>query len=228
MKLGAGTLMLGGGNNYSAGTTIRAGTLEALSPGSLPYNSTPGMLSVASGATLAVNTSFWLSPDIQALTGNTSAFASGSALGFDTAGGDASYGYAITNNGLGIVKLGANTLTLTAANSYTGPTTISAGTLQFTGSGTLGTGDVTNNGALLFNYASGTTTVANNIAGTGTLTKSGTGTLVLSGGSLSYTGRTTITAGTLEAVGAGGLGLLAGKRSGHPGRQSRLGLHRPR
>ena len=116
--------MLGGGNNYSAGTTIRAGTLEALSPGSLPGNSTPGLLSVASGATLAVNTSFWLSPDIQALTGNTTAFASGSTLGFDTAGGDASYGYAITNSGLGIVKLGANTLTLTAANSYTGPTTI--------------------------------------------------------------------------------------------------------
>ena len=181
-----------------------------MTPGSLPGNSTPGMLTVASGATLAVNTSFWLSPDIQSLTGNTAAFASGSTLGFDTAGGDASYGYAITNIGLGIVKFGAHTLTLTAGNTYTGPTNIAAGTLQFSGNGTLGTGDVTNNGALVFNYTSGTTTVTNNIAGTGTLTKSGAGTLVLSGGSLSYTGLTTIQGGTLEAVGLGGLGLLTG------------------
>ena len=111
---------------------------------------------------------------------------------------------------LGIVKFGADTLTLTAGNNYTGPTNIAAGTLQFSGSGTLGTGDVTNNGALVFNYTSGTTTVTNNIAGTGTLTKSGAGTVVLSGGSLSYTGLTTIQGGTLKAVGAGGLGLLAG------------------
>ena len=48
-----------------------------------------------------------------------------------------------------------------------------------------------------------------NTAGTLSLTKTGAGTATLSG-SLSYTGRTTITAGTLEAVGAGGLGLLGG------------------
>ena len=63
----------------------------------------------------------------------------------------------------------------------------------------------------MFNYGSGgTLTVSNNISGSGTLTKMGAGMVVLSGSSLSYTGLTTINGGTLKAVGAGGLGLLAG------------------
>ena len=76
--------------------------------------------------------------------------------------------------------------------------------------GTIGSGDVTNNSTLVFNPTTGTMTVTNNIVGTGTLTKSGAGTLLLSGGSLSYTGLTTLQGGTLEAIGAGGLGLLVG------------------
>ena len=47
-----------------------------------------------------------------------------------------------------------------------------------------------------------------NTAGTLSLTKIGTGTVTLSG-ALSYTGRTTIQGGTLEAIGAGGLALLS-------------------
>ena len=47
-----------------------------------------------------------------------------------------------------------------------------------------------------------------NTAGTLSLTKVGTGIVTVSG-SLSYGGRTTIQAGTLKAVGAGGIGLIA-------------------
>ena len=139
-------------------------------------------------------------------------FNSGSALAIDTtdAGGDFTFSGVLTQSGVGLTKLGANKLILIGANSYSGPTTISAGTLQLNDGGTIGSGDVTNNSALVFNPTTGTMTVTNNIVGTGTLTKSGAGTLLLSGGSLSYTGLTTLQGGTLEAIGAGGLGLLVG------------------
>ena len=74
------------------------------------------------------------------------------------------------------------------ANAYNSSTTISAGTLQLTNSGTFGSGNITNNGALLF---SGTFTVSNNIIGAGSLTNDATGTLTLSG-SNSFSGATTI------------------------------------
>ena len=186
---GAGSIDLSGGTLSSNGNWTIANALK-FGNYNYGYNVTLGD---TSANTLTLTGDATLSHDMVLTTPGNGVTMSGSISG-----------------GYGITKAGSGTLTLTGANSYTGPTTISAGTLQFTGGGTLGTGDVTNNGALLFNYATGTTTVTNNIAGAGTLTKSGAGTLVFSGGSLSYTGRTTITAGMLEAVGAGGLGLLAG------------------
>ena len=67
--------------------------------------------------------------------------------------------------------------------------------------GTLGTGPVTNNAALVFDRA-GTLTVNAPITGMGSLTQAGSGTIVL-GADNSYSGDTTIAAGTLQ-VGAGG------------------------
>ncbi|HQU41361.1 MAG TPA: autotransporter-associated beta strand repeat-containing protein, partial [Pirellulales bacterium] len=103
-----------------------------------------------------------------------------------------------------LTKAGSGTLILTGNNTYSGGTTISAGTLQVgndTATGTLGTGAVVDNAALAF-YRSGTATIANAISGTGTLTQSSSGTLILTG-SNSYTGTTAISSGTLQ-VGAGG------------------------
>lgn len=58
----------------------------------------------------------------------------------------------------GLTKVGTGTFTLTGANTYTGLTTISGGTLQI-GSGATGSivGDIVNNSALTFNR-SGTLT----------------------------------------------------------------------
>lgn len=110
-----------------------------------------------------------------------------------------------------LTKLGAGTLTLTGANTYSGLTTISAGTLSIGAGGTsgqLGSGGVTNNSALIFNR-SDALTATNLISGTGTLEKLGTGTLTLTGAN-SYSGLTTISNGLLEAGHATALGNTTG------------------
>ena len=112
----------------------------------------------------------------------------------------------------GLAKSGAGRLTLSAANDYTGDTTINAGTLQIGNggaSGTLGSGIVTNNASLVFNR-SDSLTVGNVINGTGSLTQNGAGTLTLSGGN-GYAGGTTVNSGVLlvDATGTLGSGNLS-------------------
>jgi autotransporter-associated beta strand protein len=101
-----------------------------------------------------------------------------------------------------LIKSGAATLTVLNNNSYTGPTIISAGTVQVGSggtSGTLGSGAITDNGALQFNR-SDAITIANPISGTGSFAQNGSGTLTLSGAN-TYGGATTISAGTLQLGG---------------------------
>jgi len=71
---------------------------------------------------------------------------------------------------------------LTAANTYTGGTTVNAGTLKLTGAGTPGTGTVTlgDKGTLELNVADGAEkTFTNKVAGSGQVAKTGAGTLKL-------------------------------------------------
>ena len=104
-----------------------------------------------------------------------------------------------------VVKDGPGTLIMNIANTYSGATTIKTGTLQIGngGIGDIGAGNVTNNGALIFGQGdSSTHTVSGAISGTGSLTKSGSATLVLAQNN-TYGGATTIGTGTLQ-VGTGG------------------------
>ncbi|EDE2789617.1 autotransporter outer membrane beta-barrel domain-containing protein, partial [Salmonella enterica subsp. enterica serovar Altona] len=101
-----------------------------------------------------------------------------------------------------VVKSGADTLTLSGSNSYTGGTTISGGTLVASNVEALGTGDVTNNATLELNTGGD---FINNIGGTGRVEKSGDDTLTLSG-SNTYTGGTLINGGTLVASNVEALG----------------------
>ena len=99
----------------------------------------------------------------------------------------------------GLAQIGTGRTILTANDSYTGETVISAGTLQLgNGGGTVGRviGPILNNGALVFDRAD----IASNpgqISGTGSVAQIGTGTEILSATN-TYTGGTTITAGTLQ------------------------------
>lgn len=100
-----------------------------------------------------------------------------------------------------LTKSGTGTLTLanTGGNSYSGVTTINAGALQL-GDGMSVTvnqnGNITDNGTLIFANPDPLTNSAN-ISGTGALTKNSVGALTMTGAK-TYSGVTTLNAGTLQ------------------------------
>ena len=141
IKTGSGTQTISGNNTYGGTTTVAAGTLLAVTPASLPHYASAGTVSVASGATLAVQVNTngsngFSSGQLDTVLGVTTWTDSTSALGIDTTQGTFTYGTNITQT-IGLSKLGANTLILTGTNTYPGVTTVKAGTLQI-GDGTNG------------------------------------------------------------------------------------------
>jgi autotransporter-associated beta strand protein len=98
----------------------------------------------------------------------------------------------------GLLFNGAGILTLAAADSYSGGTTISAGTLQLGSGSNIGSinGDVSDDATFL-DDDSGSDTLDGAISGSGTFAQIGTGTTILTGAD-SVSGGTTIEAGTLQ------------------------------
>ncbi|UGY21845.1 autotransporter domain-containing protein [Bradyrhizobium septentrionale] len=136
----------------------------------------------------------------------------------------------------GLIKVGTGTLTLTGINTYTGGTTFSSGTLSVSGDANLGdfSGRLIFDGGTLEVSGAGFTSsravqigsnggavqadtgslalsgVISDLGGaTGAVTKTGNGTLVLSGNN-TYSGGTIINAGMLQLSGAGTLGATSG------------------
>jgi fibronectin-binding autotransporter adhesin len=98
-----------------------------------------------------------------------------------------------------IFQNGDGTLTLTAANNYTGQTWVAKGALQIGdggSTGSLGSGNVRNSALLIFNR-SNDLSVSNVISGAGSLTQAGTGTTTLSGDNI-YSGGTRLLNGALS------------------------------
>ena len=108
-QAGSGTTVLTAANTFSGTTTVSSGTLQLGNGGTSGSLGTSSIISISSGAVLAINRSDTV-----------------------TQGTDFR-GTAITGAG-GIRQAGTGTTVLNAANTYTGPTTVSAGTLSVTGS----------------------------------------------------------------------------------------------
>ncbi|ELT8644632.1 fibronectin-binding autotransporter adhesin ShdA [Salmonella enterica] len=94
-----------------------------------------------------------------------------------------------------LVKTGTGELTLSGDNTYSGGTTITGGTLTADHADSLGSGDIDNSGVLKV----GEGDLENTLSGSGSLVKTGTGELTLSGGN-DYSGGTTIDDGVLIAA----------------------------
>ena len=205
-KSGTATVVLSGTASYTGATTINAGILQFAKTASL-YNSntaswTAANIVTGSGATLGLNVGgagefttgnvTTLLTNLGGLGGSitNNGLRAGSAIGFDTT--NATGGVTIADNirnstgtgggAIGVTKLGSGTMTLsgvsgTAANNYTGATTIDRGTLVLADGANL-------SGGLVFGAVIGGTS---------------TGSLDLTNGSATFTSlnvRTDSTSGT--------------------------------
>jgi autotransporter-associated beta strand protein len=197
-KTGTGTLLLSANNTYTGETLLAAGTLALGHANALGVG---GNISF-SGGTLqygANNTTDYSSR----LVG------SGSVVKLDTNSQSVTYASALaSSNSGGLEKIGSGTLILAGNNTYTGGTTITAGTLQIGDGGTTGSlvssSTISNSGALAFNRSATLTQgtdFSNTITGTGALLQNGSGTLVLSANN-TYSGATTVNAGTIQLTGS--------------------------
>ncbi|WP_077988709.1 fibronectin-binding autotransporter adhesin ShdA [Salmonella enterica] len=101
-----------------------------------------------------------------------------------------------------LVKIGTGELTLNGDNDYSGGTTIDDGVLIADHADSLGTGAIDNSGVLQV----GEGELENTLFGSGSLVKTGTGELTLSGDNNTYFGDTTIAGGTLIAANVNALG----------------------
>ncbi|QNQ11441.1 autotransporter-associated beta strand repeat-containing protein [Sphingomonas alpina] len=159
-----------------------------------------GALDIGTGVQFA-NNGFVVQGDGLSLTGGATAIrvGDGTAAG---AGIAATIGSALGGSGR-LDKTDLGTLILTGANSYSGGTTISGGTLQLGNGGTTGSilGSVTNNGTLAFDR-SDIVTYDGTISGSGALNQIGAGTTILAAAN-SYAGSTTISNGALEIAATG-------------------------
>ena len=164
------------------------------------------LIKVTAGTTQLLN--------IQLATGNVVVDPAGAGVTFFQNTGTNTFAQDVTGAGT-LTKDGGGTLVLTGTNSFTGGTEISEGILQgntasIPGGTQIAPGTVHDDAKLVFNQAD---TDAQDffgvISGTGSLEKIGTGTLFLHTPN-SYTGGTTVTAGTLIGFAAGTAGSLQG------------------
>lgn len=214
VKNGAGRLTLNGENRHSGGTTVNAGDLSLGNAAALGT----GMLTVTGNTQLDTAGPMRLNNDVN--VGGTLKVAGNNSLILDGQ---------LNGNGT-LRKTGANDLSLTSsANTFSGMIDLQGGSLTTAGNNALGQNATANvaAGANLFitNLArlaslngNGTVTVSNGnnltigangansnfggqLDGMGWLTKSGTGSMVLSGNN-TLTGQTSVSAGSLWVDGS--------------------------
>jgi len=216
LTISGGQVNLTGTNSYTGGTTVTGGGILAIDS-NVRLGDLSGALTLNNGTLLALADMTSSRPVTLGAAGGT----------FNTNGFNVVLGTAVTGVG-GLTKNGLGVLTLSGANSYTGGTTVNAGTLQLAPGASLPTtGPLTVNGGTLdFNgnnvtigslsglggtiaLGAGTLTVADQasttfagtLRGTGGLTMQGPGMLSLTGIN-TYTGPTNVLGGRLAINGS--------------------------
>jgi autotransporter-associated beta strand protein len=194
-QLGVGETILTETNSYTGTTTITYGTL-ALS----------GSGSIASSSSMVANGVFDISAtsgaSVQSLAGSGTVQLGSETLTVTNASGTFS-GVIAGDGGL---TVSGGTETLTGSNTYTGPTIVTGGTLAF-GESSMGY-NIADSGTVAFNS---TLAIAMSgvVSGTGGLAQSGNGVTTISVAQ-TYTGPTTISAGTLALSGNGSVSSSSG------------------
>ncbi|WP_077958067.1 fibronectin-binding autotransporter adhesin ShdA [Salmonella enterica] len=226
VKSGSDELIVTGDNTYSGGTTITGGTLTADHADSLGTGTiaNSGVLQVGEGElknTLSGTGSLVKNGTGELTLNGDNDYSGGTTIddGVLIADNADSLGTgAVANNGVlqvgegelkntlsgtgSLVKIGTGELTLNGDNDYSGGTTIDDGTLIANHADSLGTGAIDNSGVLQV----GEGELENTLFGSGSLVKTGTGELTLSGDNNTYFGDTTIAGGTLIAANVNALG----------------------
>jgi autotransporter-associated beta strand protein len=211
---GAGsTLVLNGADTLAGATTITAGTLKQGAANVLPNGAGVGNMVV--NGTLDLG---GLSGTVNGLTGSGTIDSTVAGTLALTVTGSGSFSGVIKNTAgsLGVNMNGSGqTLNLGGVNTYSGGTTITAGTLQLGNDSGISSGSVAVFGTLNLNGFSPTFDALN---GAGTIDSSGAGTMTMtignSGGNGTFSGAIKNTAGTVSLTKNGvGTEVLAGSNS---------------
>ena len=144
LKSNSSVWTLSAANSYSGGTTVSGGMLRMSVAGTLGASS--GSLTLSGSGILDLNGTSQLVGNLTGSGGtilnNGSGLATLTTGSGDNGGGDYLGVIADNNAGTGTVavaKIGAGTITLSGANTYSGGTSVSNGTLQIGDGGTSGT-----------------------------------------------------------------------------------------
>jgi len=209
VKWGGGTLTLAGSNAYTGLTSVTRGVLAVRTPRSLYGGGTASWtaanINVQGGAVLAVGvggTAGFTPANITTLLTNlassadaTNGMNAGSSIGFDTTNTGTTYTYSgviadttgAAGGARGFAKLGSGTLVLTATQAYTGQTGVGGGVLRL-----------------------GST---NQVSAASQLAFRGNGTLDIGATTQTFSGLTTVAAGTftgMAVTGSGGTLIVTG------------------
>ena len=255
-KAGAGTLTLSGssGNTFTGTTNVNTGILSLNKSSG---NALGGTINIGDGtgtdtvrlqasnqiadsSTVTMNAAGTPTLDLNSFNDTIGSLAGANASASVSLGsgtlttGDSTnttFSGVVSGTG-GLTKQGSGTFTVSGANTYSGATSVNAGTLniqnatalgttaagttvasgatlQLQGGITVGAESLTLNGTLT--DVSGDNTFGGAISGTGVITKAGSGTLTLSGsGANTYTGTTTVNAGILDLNKTAGTNAIGG------------------